>query len=70
MLTKEQKAYMVESKINILEGLLFNLELSTLEEQSKSQPNLEHLSNISLEKSENLLALEAMNNKLEEVLSE
>jgi hypothetical protein len=70
MLTKEQKAYMVESKINILEGLLFNLDLSTVEEQAKSQPNLDHLSNIAIEKSENLLALEAMNNKLEEVLSE
>lgn len=70
MLSKEQKKYMVESKINIIEGVIFNLDLSTLEEQAKSQPNLEHLNNIAIEKGDNLAALEAMTNKLEEVLSE
>ena len=70
MLTKEQKKYMVESKINIIEGVIFNLDLSTLEEQAKSQPNLDHLNNIAIEKSDNLAALEAMVDKLQQVLSE
>lgn len=70
MLSKEQKRYMVESRIIIIEGVIFNLDLSTLEEEAKSQPNQEHLSNIAIEKSDNLAVLEALSNKLEEVLSE
>ena len=70
MITKEQKLEMIRSKINIIEGVIYNLDLSIAEEESKSQPNLEYLDQISFEKSENLLALAAMNNKLNLVLAE
>jgi hypothetical protein len=70
MLTKDQKKEIIESRINIIEGLIFNLDLAHVEEQAKSQPDMQHLNNIEIEKSDNLSALEAINNKLEVVLSE
>jgi hypothetical protein len=70
MITKEQKIEIVKSKINIIEGVLYNLDLSIIEEESKAQPNSDYLNQINFEKSENLLALAAMNNKLSLVLAE
>jgi hypothetical protein len=70
MITKEQKVEIVKSKINIIEGVIYNLDLSILEEESKTQPNLEYLDQLVLEKSENDLALAAINNKLNLVLAE
>jgi hypothetical protein len=70
MITKEQKIEIVKSKINIIEGVIYNLDLSILEEESKAQPNSEYIDRISFEKNENLLALAAMNNKLNLVLAE
>ena len=70
MITKEQKLEMIRSKINIIEGVIYNLDLSVIEEESKTQPNAEYLNQLALEKSENVLALAAMNNKLNLVLAE
>jgi hypothetical protein len=70
MITKEQKIEIVKSRINIIEGVLYNLDLSIIEEESKTQPNSEYISQLSFEKSENLLSLAAMNNKLNLVLAE
>jgi hypothetical protein len=70
MITKEQKLEIVRSKINIIEGVIYNLDLSVIEEESKTQPNADYLNQLALEKSENVLALAAMNNQLSLVLAE
>ena len=70
MITKEQKLEIVRSKINIIEGVIYNLDLSVIEEESKTQPNADYLNQLALEKRENVLALAAMNNQLSLVLAE
>lgn len=70
MLSKESKVEIIESRINIIEGVLYNIDLAIFEEESKSQPVADYLNELNREKSENILALLAMTNKLEMVLSE
>jgi hypothetical protein len=70
MLNKEQKIQIIESRISILDGVLYNLDLAIIEEQAKAQPNSDYISQLTLEKSESLLSLAAMNDKLDLVLSE
>lgn len=70
MLTKDQKLDILRSRVNVIEGVLYNLELSVIEEESKSQPSQQHLSELEILRSDNLLALDAINSRLEIVLSE
>jgi hypothetical protein len=70
MLSKESKIEIIESRINIIEGVLYNLGLAIFEEESKSQPATDYLNELNREKNENTLSLLAMTNKLQVVLSE
>jgi len=70
MLSKEQKLDIVRSRINIIEGVLYNLDLAIIEEQAKSQPSTEYINEFNTQKNDNLLALEAMNDQLDLVLAE
>ena len=70
MLSKESKIEIIESRINIIEGVLYNLDLAILEEESKLQPATDYLNELNREKNENILGLSAMTNRLEMVLSE
>lgn len=70
MLTKDQKLEIVKSRINILEGYIYNLDLSIIEEESKSQPIQIVMDDLNAQKSDYILALEAMTNKLDILLAE
>jgi hypothetical protein len=69
MLNKQQKIEIIKSRISILEGVLYNLDLALIEEAAKTNPVAEYLNELNNEKSENNLALTAMNNELNIVLS-
>lgn len=70
MLTKDQKLEIVRSRINILEGYIYNIDLSIVEEESKSQPIQIVLDELNTQKADHLLALEAITNKLNILLAE
>lgn len=70
MLTKDQKLEIVRSRINILEGYIYNLDLSIIEEESKSQPIQIVMDDLNAQKADYILALEAMTNKLDILLAE
>jgi hypothetical protein len=70
MLTKEQKIDIIESRIIVIEGSIYHLDLGIIEEQAKMQPSDELINELGRQKSETLLSLAAMTNKLNIVLSE
>jgi hypothetical protein len=70
MLTKEQKIDIIESRIIVIEGSIYHLDLGIIEEQAKTQPSDELINELGRQKSETLLSLAAMTNRLNIVLSE
>ena len=70
MLSKDQRLDIVNSRINILEGYIYNLELAILEEESKSQPIQLVIDELNTQKSDFALALEALSEKLSILLAE
>jgi len=70
MLKKEQKLDIIENRIIIIEGTIYNLELGIQEEEAKSSPSESYIQELNFLKSENLMSLEAMNNQLDIVSAE
>lgn len=70
MLTKDQKLEIVRSRINILEGYVYNLDLAIIEEESKSEPMQVVLDELNAQRTDHLMALEAITNKLNILLAE
>jgi|LauGreDrversion4_2_1035121.scaffolds.fasta_scaffold267437_2 hypothetical protein len=69
MLTKDQKIEVVRNRVNILETSIYNIEMLLIEENAKSQPIQIVIDELNSQKSEELLSLEAVSNKLEELLA-
>jgi hypothetical protein len=65
MITKDDKIQIVNNKISILEGVIYNLDIEMAAESAKSNPNNEHIENLLSEKNDNLLALNAINEILD-----
>ena len=70
MLNKEQKIDIINSRILVIEGSIYHLDLGVLEEESKSTPSIEYINELNRQKSESLLSLAAINSTLQAVLSE
>ena len=64
MLTKNQKIDIINSRVNVLESDIYNLDLALLEEESKSEPFQEQIDQINIQKSDSQAALIAITNKL------
>jgi hypothetical protein len=70
MISKEDKIQIINSKISILEGVIYNLDIELAAESAKSNPNNEHIQNVLSEKNDNLMALNAINQLLDIEVSE
>jgi hypothetical protein len=70
MISKEDKIQIINSKISILEGVIYNLDIELAAESAKSNPNNEHIQNVLSEKNDNLMALNAINQILDIEVSE
>jgi|LauGreDrversion4_2_1035121.scaffolds.fasta_scaffold84903_2 hypothetical protein len=70
MISKDDKIQIINSKISILEGVIYNLDIELAAESAKSNPNNEHIQNVLSEKNDNLLALNAINQLLDIEVSE
>lgn len=70
MISKEDKIQIINSKISILEGVIYNLDIELAAESAKSNPNNEHIQNVLSEKNDNLMALNAINQILDIAVSE
>ena len=70
MISKEDKIEIINSKISILEGVIYNLDIELASESAKSNPNNEHIQNVLSEKNDNLMALNAINQLLDIEVSE
>jgi hypothetical protein len=69
MLTKEQKIEIVRSRVAVIESSIYNIELSILQEESKSQPVQIIMDELNSQRSEELLSLAAVSALLEELLA-
>jgi hypothetical protein len=70
MLSKEQKIDIVQSRIAVIEGSIYHLDLGIVEESSKINPSDELIDELNRQKSEILLSLAAIENELSSVLSQ
>jgi hypothetical protein len=70
MISKDDKIEIINSKISILEGVIYNLDIELAAESAKSNPNNEHIQNVLSEKNDNLMALNAINQLLDIEVSE
>jgi len=70
MISKDDKIQIINSKISILEGVIYNLDIELAAESAKSNPNNEHIQNVLSEKNDNLMALDAINQLLDIEVSE
>jgi hypothetical protein len=70
MISKDDKIEIINSKISILEGVIYNLDIELAAESAKSNPNNEHIQNVLSEKNDNLMALNAINELLDIEVSE
>ena len=70
MLNKDQKVDILNSRINVIESYIYNVEISILEEESKDQPIQIVIDELNIQKSDHNLALLAVKSRLEAVLLE
>lgn len=70
MLSKEAKIDIINSRIAVIEGTIYHLDLGIVEEQSKVAPSNEYINELNRERSENILALAAINGVLNTVSAE
>ena len=70
MISKDDKIQIINSKISIIEGVIYNLDIELAAESAKSNPNDEHIQNVLSEKNDNLMALNAINQLLDIEVSE
>lgn len=69
MLDKEQKEKIIRSRISIVEGVLYNIDLEIESEQVKSSPNMDFIEILVYQRNEETLSLAMLNEKLAKVLS-
>jgi hypothetical protein len=70
MISKDDKIQIINSKISILEGVIYNLDIELAAESAKSNPDNQHIQNVLSEKNDNLMALNAINELLDIEVSE
>lgn len=69
MLNNEQKLEIVNSRMLVINGTMYHLELGIIEEQAKIEPSTDLINHLNAEKNESLLALSALESIKESLLS-
>ena len=60
MLTNEQKLEIVNSRILVVDGTIYHLDLGIIEEQAKAVPAIDLIDDLNNQRNESLLSLSAL----------
>lgn len=69
MLNDEQKLEIVNSRILVIDGIIYHLDLGIIEEQAKAVPAIDLINDLNNQRNESLLALSALESVKESLLS-